>query len=133
MELSFNIIRDSETGVINVEQSLRNARQVVEQYKAKRETEEADIAVAVELAFDKFPQSLQNRKAVISDAISTMHTPPSAWVDMEKRIGAYLTENIDHPADEENGVPAEKPRTRLFGRRMGPKGGLFAWKNVPQS
>lgn len=132
MEMTFKLARDTN-GLILIEESVMMARRAIEEYAAKRETEEADIAQAVYLAFAEHKGAMQNRKAVLGTALILLKVQPGAYIAMEKRVGDYLTANTDHQADDDNGIAADPPGTRLYGRKMGPRGGLFCWADVAGS
>lgn len=129
-ELTFKLARDTD-GRILIEESVLVARRAIEEYAAKRETEEADIALAVDSVFAEHPGALQNRKAIVGGALIMLRVQPGAYIAMEKRVNDYLTLNTDRQADSDHGIVADLPRTRLYGRKGGPKGGLFRWVDVP--
>lgn len=131
-ELIFKLVKDA-SGKVMVEESAMVARRAIEDYAARRETEEGDIALAVETIFDQYPGTVISRKALIGNTMILLKVQPGAYVHMEQMVDAYLDENLDRVENAKKGIVGEPPRTRKFGRKGGPTGGLFRWSDIPRS
>lgn len=106
-------------------------------FKAERETEDSTIAEAVGAQFDAYPGASQNMPALVHGVLRALNVNPANHKTMEAKVLAYIRQNSDRPAvlDKKTKavlVPAEPPRTRLFGIKKGVGGGVCRWSDVPE-
>lgn len=124
-------------GKVDDARSEASFQAALSQYKAQRETEETEIAAAVNACFDAYPGASQNLAALVNGALNKLNVQPANYKVMADKVSDYIHENSDRAEkkDRKTGaviVAAEPKRTRLFGIKKGVGGGVCRWSDVPE-
>lgn len=83
-----------DDGKVNVQGTMDKFHGELVKYLATRETEDKDIAVAVNAVFDQFKGANCNLPALASLAIAKMsNVDPNNWGTLQERIADYVREN----------------------------------------
>lgn len=135
LSLTIALVLGSD-GKVDDARSEASFQAALAQYKAQRETEETEIAAAVNACFDAYPGAGQNLQALINGALNKLNVQPANYKVMSDKVSAYIHENSDRveKRDRKTGAViavAEAPRTRLFGIKKGVGGGCRRWSDVP--
>lgn len=125
------------SGALDDTKNAQSFSDAYEAFKAQRDTEDAQIADAVNAQFSAYPGASQNMPALVHGALQRLNVIPANHKVMEEKVLAYVRQNSDRPAVTDKKTkavitPAEAPRTRLFGIKKGVGGGVCRWSDVPE-